>query len=182
MVRSLSQKLNLPMTLWERKSFKAVNLQSVWSGHFLRQQKHTEALKPLFYLSVFAAWNSFFSAEIVLTVPAFSFAFTVCIDTFLTLCSLCILFSICHAIKPTLDSAMKCSHALILEKKELGYKRHFMKVLAVAICDWLCRMEPLWNCKSIHFSSMASSAGVGYVCRGQNGWKKGNVYVVLREK
>lgn len=76
-----------------------------------------------------------FSAENVLTIPAFSFSFTACIDIFLTLCSLCILFSTCRAIKPTLDSAVEFSHALIPQKKELEYKRHFTEVLTVVICD-----------------------------------------------
>lgn len=122
---------------------KAVNLQSVQSGHFLKQQKHTKALKPLFCQCV--QLETTFSAENVLTIPAFSFAFTVCIDIFLPQCSLWIPFSICLAIKPTLDSAVKCFYALILEKKGLGYKRHCMKVLTVAICDQLCLMVPLLN-------------------------------------
>lgn len=36
------------------------------------------------------------------------------------------------------------------EKKEPGYKRHFMKVLTAAICDWLRLPVPLLNCKAIH--------------------------------
>lgn len=47
-----------------------------------------------------------FPAENVLTIPAFSFSVTACIDIFLTQCSLCILFSIYRAIKPALDSAV----------------------------------------------------------------------------
>ncbi len=114
-----------------------------------------KTLKLWNHYSVFLCLQlgTFFSAGNVLTIPAFSFAFPVCIDIFLALCSLCILFSICHAIKPTLDSAIKCSHALIPEKKEPEYKRHFMMVLTVAICDSLCLMVPLLNSKSIHFFS-----------------------------
>lgn len=143
MVRSLSQNWICELFFEMDQVVKAVNLQSVRSGHYLRQQKNTEALNPPFCLSLFAAWNFFFLyAENVPTLPGFPFAFTVCIDIFLTLCSLCILFSICHAIKPMLDSAVKCSRALIRETKELEYKRHFMKVLKVAICDSLCLMVP----------------------------------------
>lgn len=62
-------------------------------------------------------------------------------------------------------------------EKGLEYKRHFMKVLIVAICDSLCLMVPLLN--SIHFSCMASSAGTG---GGHDECKKVNAYVVLPEK